>query len=123
MKTWLSRAVASTVVRGEETPAVDDARFQDADDPCPRHWREFPEPWPPVNPAYPAVGTILRDTIRELPGTWQEVVRQRDVEGRGAGEVSRDLGLTVEQHRAMLNRARAVLRERLARSLNRAETR
>jgi RNA polymerase sigma-70 factor (ECF subfamily) len=133
----LARAVASTVVRGEEprnrfarwsrwfpaTPAVDEARFQGADDPYPRHWREFPGPWPPVDPADPAVRTHLRDAIGELPGAWQAVVRQRDVEGRGAAEVSTDLGLTAEQQRAMLNRGRAFLRERLAQVLNRAGNR
>jgi RNA polymerase sigma-70 factor (ECF subfamily) len=106
-----------------EAPAVDDARFQDADDPFPRHWREFPDPWPSVDPAYPAVRTTLGDTIRGLPNAWRAVVRLRDVEKRSAAEVSDDLGLTVEQQRAMLNRARAVLRERLARSLSRAGAR
>jgi RNA polymerase sigma-70 factor (ECF subfamily) len=137
MKAWLSRAVANTAVRGEQpqnrfarwsrsfpaAPAVDDRRFQDADDPYPRHWREFPRPWPRVNPAHPAVRATLRDAIRELPSAWRDVVRQRDVAGRSPAEISRDLGLTDEQQRAMLNRARAVLRERLAQSLRRAETR
>jgi RNA polymerase sigma-70 factor (ECF subfamily) len=137
MKAWLSRAVANTAVRGEEprnrfarwsrwfpaAPAVDEDRFQDPDDPYPRHWREFPGPWPPVDPAHPSVRRNLRDAIRELPRAWRDVVRQRDVEGRSPAEISRDLGLTVEQQRAMLNRARAVLRERLAQSLKRTDTR
>jgi RNA polymerase sigma-70 factor, ECF subfamily len=123
----LARAVASTVIRGEEprnrfarwsrwfpaAPAVDDARFQDAGDPFPRHWREFPAPWPPVDPADPAVKDHLRAAIGELPQAWQRVVRQRDVEGRSPGEVSADLGLTAGQQRAMLNRARAFVAERL----------
>ena len=137
MKSWLARAVASTVIRGAEpqnrfacwsrwfpaAPAVDDARFQGAGDPWPRHWREFPDPWPPADLADPAVRTYLRDAVRELPGRWRDVVRQRDVEGRRAAEVSADLGLSAGQQRAMLNRARACLRERLAQLLSRGDRR
>ena len=38
----------------------------------------------------------------------------RDVRGRSAAEVGAQLGVTPEQQRAILNRARARLRERLA---------
>ena len=133
MKAWLSRAVANTVVRGEEpknrlarwsrwfpsAPAVDGARFQDQDEPAPRHWREFPHRWPAVNPADQAVQQRLRDAMEELPDPWREVVRQRDVLGRGTAEVSAARGITADQERAMLNRARAFLRERLAQLLTR----
>jgi DNA-directed RNA polymerase specialized sigma24 family protein len=43
------------------------------------------------------------------------VVIARDVRGGGAAEVSERLGLTPRQQRAILNRARARLRERLDR--------
>jgi DNA-directed RNA polymerase specialized sigma24 family protein len=46
-------------------------------------------------------------------------VRQRDVLGRGTAEVSTARGIPPDQERAMLNRARAVLRERLAQLLTR----
>ena len=133
MKAWLSRAVANTVVRGEEpknrfarwsrwfpsAPAVEEARFQGRDDPYPRHWREFPHRWPAVDPADQAVQQRLHDAMDELPGPWREVVRQRDVLRRGTAEVSTARGITAEQERAMLNRARAFLRERLAQLLTR----
>lgn len=133
MKGWLSRAVANTALRGEErrnrfarwsrwlraSPAVDEARFRGAGDPYPRHWQEFPDSWRPVDPADPAVQEQLRDAMEELPATWQGVVRQRDVQGRDPAEVSAEYGITPDQQRAILNRARAILRERLAQLLAR----
>ncbi|WP_020392360.1 RNA polymerase sigma factor [Kribbella catacumbae] len=133
MKGWLSRAVANTALRGEERwnriarwsrwlpakPAVDDDKFRGADDPYHRHWREFPDPWRPVDPSDPAVRKRLRDAMEELPQTWKGVVERRDVQDREPAEVSAELGITPEQQRAILNRARAFLRERLAQLLAR----
>jgi RNA polymerase sigma-70 factor (ECF subfamily) len=66
-------------------------------------------------------GADVRDTlaagIEELPATWREVVIARDALARDADEVSARLGLTPQQQRLILNRARARLRERLARRL------
>lgn len=129
MKGWLSRAVANTALRGEERrnrfarwsrwlptkPAVDEDRFRGPDDPYHRHWKTFPDSWRQVDPEDPAVRQRLRDALEELPETWQEVVVRRDVEDRDPAQVSADLGITPEQQRAILNRARAILRERLAR--------
>ena len=137
MKSWLSRAVANTALRGEDprnrfarwtrwfpaTPAVDDARFQGAGDPYPRHWRRPPNPWPEPGPPSPAAQTRLRAALGELPTAWRDVVQQRDVDGRNPAEVPERLGLTAEQQRAMLNRARAFLRERLAQYLARVGSR
>jgi DNA-directed RNA polymerase specialized sigma24 family protein len=52
-----------------------------------------------------------------LPATWRAVVVARDVLGRGPAETSERLGLSLGQQQAILNRARAVLREGLARRL------
>jgi RNA polymerase sigma-70 factor, ECF subfamily len=134
MKSWLSRAVANTVVRGAEPrnriarwsrwfpaePAVDDSAFQDVDEEFPRHWREFPQPWPGADPD--TVRRGLAEAMAELPASWRDVVRRRDVAGRDAAEVARELGITVEQEQAMLNRARAFLRTRLAELLTRPGT-
>jgi RNA polymerase sigma-70 factor (ECF subfamily) len=128
VKAWLARATANTVLRGEHPrnrlarwsrwfPAastVEASRFQDAGESHPRHWREFPRAWPPIEPADPAVRDILAAAIDELPRPWRDVVLARDVHGRSAAEVSAHLGIAPEQQRAMLNRARARLRERLA---------
>jgi RNA polymerase sigma-70 factor (ECF subfamily) len=128
MKAWLARAATNTVLRGEHprnrvarwsrwfptTPTVDEARFQGADEPHPRHWRRFPRAWPPIDPDDLVVRDTLASGIDELPRRWREVVIARDVDGRPAAEVSEQQGVTPAQQRAMLNRARAMLRERLA---------
>jgi RNA polymerase sigma-70 factor, ECF subfamily len=130
MRGWLARAAAYTALRGEEprnrfarwtarwfgrTPAVPESRFRDASEPFPGHWRRFPDPWPTVDPADPGMQAALVAALGELPATWRQVVIARDVLGRGAAEVSERLGLTPRQQWAILNRARAVLREGLDR--------
>jgi hypothetical protein len=57
----------------------------------------------------------LTDGLRELPRTWREVVSRTDVRRGNPVEVAADLGLDPGQERAIRNRPRAVLRERLAR--------
>jgi len=71
-----------------------------------------------VDPADADVRDTLAAAIGELPATWREVVLARDALDRDAVEVSERLGLTLRQQRAILNRARARLRERLARRLS-----
>lgn len=91
-------------------PLVPDGAFQDASEAYPGHWRRFPEPWPPDSGAHPAV---LRDALATLPGRWRGVLVRRDVEGLDDAQVAAGLGLTVEQERDILARARAALRDRL----------
>ncbi len=129
---WLVRAAAGAGLRGEEprnrfvrrpvrwfapTPTVPAYRFQDVGTPFPGHWRSFPAAWPPIDPTDSQVRDVLAAAIVELPATWRAVVIARDGLGRDAVEVSERLGLTPRQQRAILNRARARLRERLARGL------
>jgi DNA-directed RNA polymerase specialized sigma24 family protein len=132
MKAWLGRAAATTVLGGREHarrgwwsrwfrragPVPDDA-FQGPDQPYPRHWRHFPDPWPPVSGSDPAVPDRLRRALDELPSTWRAVVHGRDIARRDGDNVARELGITVEQQRAILNQARAALRGRLADLLSR----
>jgi DNA-directed RNA polymerase specialized sigma24 family protein len=132
MKAWLGRAAATTVPGGGEHarrgwwsrwfrrggPVPDDA-FQGPDQPYPRHWRHFPDPWPPVSGSDRAVRDRLRRALDELPATWRAVVRGRDIAGRDGDDVATELGITVEQQRAILNQARAALRGRLADLLSR----
>lgn len=132
MKWWLARVLANTRVRSEEprtrfarqparwfapTPTVPESAFQDVGEPYPRHWRQVPAPWPATDPAEPAVRDALVAAIDELPTTWREVIIARDGLGRDAADVSERLGLTPHQQRAILNRARASVRDRLARGL------
>ena len=132
MRGWLARAAANTALRGEEprnrfarwtarsfkrTPTVPESCFQDADEPFPGHWRSALDTWPSVDPADPDVHDTLVAAVEELPATWREVVIVRDVLGRDAAEVGERLGLTPRQQRAILNRARAMVRARLDRHL------
>jgi RNA polymerase sigma-70 factor (ECF subfamily) len=127
---WLARAAANTALRVQEprnrfarwtarwlpsTPAVPAGQFQDAGEPFPDHWRRFPGPWPASGPSDPDVRDVLIPALNELPATWREVIISRDGLSRDAADVSQRLGLTPQQQREMLNRARARLRERLAR--------
>jgi RNA polymerase sigma-70 factor (ECF subfamily) len=129
VKGWLARTLANTRLRAEEprtrfarqpvrwfapTPTVPASAFQDADDPYPRHWRRFPAPWRSADPADPDVQHAVAAALAELPTTWREVIIARDGRGQEAVEVSGRLGLSLRQQRAVLNRARARLRERLA---------
>ncbi len=56
----------------------------------------------------------LAEVIDELPRPWREVLIDRDVLDRDATEIGERRGPTPAQQRAMLNRARARVRERLA---------
>lgn len=137
MNGWLSRAVANTARRGEDrrnriarwtrwfpaSPAVDESRFQGPEDPHPRHWRKFPEPWPSRDAVDPTVRAELQDAMSELPRPWRNVVQQRDVDGRAPAHVSADLQINAAQQRDILNRARAILRARLAELLARDDAR
>jgi DNA-directed RNA polymerase specialized sigma24 family protein len=136
MKGWLGRAAAGTVLGGREHARrgwwsrwfrrggpVPEGSFQAPDGPYPRHWRDFPDPWPPVSASDPAVRERLRRALDELPETWRAVVQGRDVAGRDGRDVAAELGITVEQQRAMLNQARGALRGQLADLLSRRRRR
>jgi RNA polymerase sigma-70 factor, ECF subfamily len=126
MKRWLPRVAVDAALRGKRgTPAwfarwfpgkpiIDDRAFQGPDEPYPGHWREFPAEWPPDAATDPAVQDRLRDALDELPATWRDVVLDRDGQDAAADPVSAAHDLTPAQERAILNRARAQLRERLA---------
>jgi DNA-directed RNA polymerase specialized sigma24 family protein len=61
----------------------------------------------------------LEAALAALPESWRRVVILRDVDGRAPAEVSAETGLTAEQQRDVLNRAREMLREDLGRTLER----
>jgi RNA polymerase sigma-70 factor (ECF subfamily) len=130
----LERAIQNTALRGEEprnrfarwtarwlppTPSVPASRFQAMGEPYPDHWREVPTPWPPLDSADDDMRAALRVALGQLPDTWREVLLARDTLERDPTDVSRELKVTLEQERAILNRARASVRERLAERLGR----
>ena len=125
MKISISRMIANLAARGlvagnrfawwsrwfPPATTVDPDRFRGGGDPYPDHWKEFPRPWP----ADRAVGQeALKAALAALPDPWRRVVILRDVDGRTPAEVSAATGLTAEQQRDVLNRARELLREEIS---------
>jgi len=130
MKVSIARMITNLTARGRAMgsrfawwgrwfpPAttVDADRFQGEAEPYPDHWREFPRPWPAGHAVDPEA---LSAAVAGLPEPWRRVVMLRDVEGRSPAEVSAVTGLTAEQQRDVLNRARELLRENVGRRLQR----
>ena len=92
-------------------PTVDGRRF-DADG----AWKALPDPWSNV-PESRLIGTEtmgrIRGAIDSLPAKQREVIVLRDVAGLEAPEVARLLGITAENERVRLHRARATVRKML----------
>jgi RNA polymerase sigma-70 factor (ECF subfamily) len=118
-----ARDVTAAVAGGDPIPAVDPGRFQDDSEAYPGHWRENPAPWPDVDPADPVVLAAVEAGLAALPATWARAVRGHDVERRSEAAVAAELEVTEAQLRDLLNRARAELREHLARALGRGDDR
>ena len=128
MKVSIARMITNLTARGRALgsrfawwgrwfpPAttVDADRFRGEAEPYPDHWREFPHPWPAGRAVDPEA---LRGAVAGLPEPWRRVVMLRDVEGRSPAEVSAVTGLTADQQRDVLNRARELLREDVGRRL------
>jgi RNA polymerase sigma-70 factor, ECF subfamily len=99
----------------EYGPTVEHARFRDADDEYPGHWRDFPAPWrsPESSALDHEIRALLDEAIRTLPVRQRLVVELRDVEGYTAEEVCTMLRLTPGNQRVLLHRGRAALRSGL----------
>ena len=131
MKISIARMISNLAARGRglgnrfawwsrwfpPASTVDANRFQSDADPYPDHWREFPRLWPGDNAVEPEE---LKAALTALPDPWRRVVILRDVDGRPPAEVSAATGLTAEQQRDVLNRAREQLREDLGRAIQRS---
>lgn len=125
LRTWVFRILLHTARRRgraeerapEHGPAVDPARFRDADDPeYPGHWRDdaAPADWGP-EPALLAAEfrAVLGRALAGLPERQRAVVELRDVHGLDAEEVCELLSLTPANQRVLLHRGRARLRAAL----------
>ena len=135
MKISIARMIANLAARGRALgnrfawwsrwfpPAttVDSNRFQGNGEPYPDHWKEFPRPWPASHAVVKS--EALKAALAALPDSWRHVVILRDVDGRAPAEVSAATGLSAEQQRDVLNRARELLRENLDRAPERGENR
>lgn len=113
------RVIASAVLTGDETdePTVDCARFQGSDGRYPGHWTSTGVPRRWEEPESRAVGQevieVLLVGLEQLPERQRLVVEMRDVLGMSSEEVCTALGVSPENQRVLLHRARASLRSTL----------
>jgi RNA polymerase sigma-70 factor, ECF subfamily len=97
---------------------VDPARFREAGDPYPGHWKpdEVPSPFPET-PEGSVLGRELVDVaqreLEKLPDRQRTVVTLRDMLGFDSGEVCELLDISAANQRVLLHRGRAVLRAAL----------
>lgn len=136
LKTWMFRILANRArtraVRerrsvpfsslegaGEDAgeSAVDPSRFLPADDPrWPGHWAAAPSDWRTLPEerllARETLG-FLGDAIEDLPPRQREAITLRDVEGFSAEEAATVLGVSADNQRVLLHRARSKVRRAL----------
>ena len=80
---------------------------------------QFPQPWPEMSTTDATAREHLRRALDGLPATWRAVVDRHDIAGRSDTDIAAELGITHEQVRSILTRARAALRDQLADLLGR----
>ncbi len=120
----MSRSVASSdaAVAAFTSGTVDPARFREAGDPYPGHWKpdEVPSPFPET-PEGSVLGRELVDVaqreLEKLPDRQRTVVTLRDMLGFDSSEVCELLDISVANQRVLLHRGRAVLRAALEKYL------
>jgi RNA polymerase sigma-70 factor (ECF subfamily) len=111
----------SSFETNDAEPAVEPERFRGADDPFPGHWRSYPTDWRTIPEQKLLSGETLdlvKQAIESLPETQKLVITLRDVTGCTADEVCETLGLSPENQRVLLHRARARVRARLERHVD-----
>jgi len=99
-------------------PAVEPDRFRGADDPYPGHWRSYPTDWRTLPEERLFSGEtldVVKQAIAELPENQKLVITLRDVTGCSAADVCDTLGVSPENQRVLLHRARARVRATLER--------
>ncbi|MEV3901967.1 RNA polymerase sigma factor [Mycobacterium sp. NPDC050551] len=97
---------------------VDPARFRDAGDEWPGHWRADAAPAPfPDTPEGSVLGdelvAVARRELDKLPERQRQVVTMRDLLDLDSAEVSELLGITTGNQRVLLHRGRAAVRQAL----------
>jgi len=109
-------SLASRDDDGDAGPAVDPDRFLPADHPqWPGHWSAPPSAFPEAQLLAAEAAGVARTAIAALPGRQQAVITLRDVEGLSAEEACLALGLSEENQRVLLHRARSRVRAELER--------
>lgn len=95
---------------------VDPARFREAGDPYPGHWKADEQPSPfPDTPEGSVLATelidVARDELDKLPERQRIVVTLRDMLGFDSNEVCELLDISVANQRVLLHRGRAAVRQ------------
>ena len=116
-----SRTVPFSALAGDDAesgePSVPGDRFLPAGSPWPGTWSSGPAQWnaPLQRLLSQETRGVIDQAIEGLPEMQRRVVTLRDVEGWPAGEVAELLGISDENQRVLLHRARAKLREAIDR--------
>jgi len=110
------RRDADAAVAAYTGGTVDPARFREAGDPYPGHWKQGEEPSPfPETPEGSLLGNELVDVARReldtLPERQRIVVTLRDMLGFDSDEVCELLDITMANQRVLLHRGRAAVRQ------------
>jgi RNA polymerase sigma-70 factor (ECF subfamily) len=120
--TWLFSIVLNRARtrRGREIrlvalPAEEDALGEAARFAADGHWLEMPRPWDELDPERLVAGRQLWDHVQaaidRLPAGQRAVIILRDVEGNDAETACELLGISAENQRVLLHRARMRVRE------------
>ena len=120
-----SLSFSSLESEGKGEPAVDPSRFQSANDPHPRGWKQLPMSWVGI----PEAELISKETMDEvrgaieaLPPSQRQVIALRDVNGMTSDEACNVLGISETNQRVLLHRARSKVRAVLERYFQRSES-
>jgi RNA polymerase sigma-70 factor (ECF subfamily) len=97
----------------EYGPTVDPARFHPDDHRWAGHWSTPPSEWPESLTLSLEIGECLARAVDRLPPRQRSILTLRDIEGWPAGEVCALLGISPENARVLLHRARAHVRREL----------
>ena len=132
LRAWMFRIVANTAkLRGarearstpfsaledDEGPSVSADSFRPADDPrWAGHWawNSSPTPWPDEQLGSQQTIALVKEQLQRLPPRQREVMTLRDIEGWTSAEVCESLGLSEENQRVLLHRARSKVRQGLS---------
>ena len=118
---WLYRTVRNACLMGRRKKAGEPARLQSLDEVLPgRDGGARPDaPHPGKNPEQLAenarLGRRLRKALRTLPGSYRAIVFLREMEGLSTREVANVMGLSEDNVKTRLHRARAQLQADLGR--------
>lgn len=120
-RSWLYRTVRNACLMGRRKKAGEPARLESLDELLPgADGRVRPDaPHPGKNPEQLADNAALRRRLRKalhsLPGPYRAIVFLREMEGLSTREVAKVMGISEENVKTRLHRARVQLQANLAR--------